>query len=231
MQDRTLEQLNREWTTAGRSPSAHLATATLLARHARLLRGCADLCDVVEALGPGGAERFVAMSSLLELSSELPVLRRALLQLLLPGLPGVARRIGWGAPSFSRGECMAELVSISWELTGRWAGQRRAYCVPDLLSATRLAAMRRVLALRPAGDHLQVDLPHHDLEVERTAWRVDFEALSESLPRSAAAALFAQAVLGMGATETASRLGVSTRTVQRWNRAVATGLSPAPAVA
>lgn len=231
MQDQTLAQLAQEWRFTGRGLDARHAAELITRRHPDLLAGCVDLASLLTRLEGLGGDRFEVLASMLELGAEHPLLRRALLQVLAPGLPGVARRIGWGAPTFTRPECMAELVAIAWELTGRWAGQRRRYCVPDLLSATRLQAMRRVRAMRPGDARLDAEHVAWAIEPEEREWHLDFSDLTARLPRPTAAALYAQAVLGMGAAEAAEQLGVSARTVQRWNRAVATGLLDPTAVA
>lgn len=222
--------LDLEWRALSRGPGARGAFAQLRARHAEL-RPFGHLGELPGRLGELGEARYGVLGTMLELAADEPLLRRGLLQAAVPGLPGVARRIGWGAPSFSRSECMAELVAIAWELTGRWAGQRRAYAIPDLLSATRLRAMRRVLAMRPTTSTLDLEGLAGGSDDDDVAWRLDFMDLARDLPRQRAAALYAQVVLGMGTAETAGSLGVSARTVQRWNRAVATGLLAPPAVA
>lgn len=214
-----------------RGPAARRAIALLAERQPFLSGRFGDLGLLLEGLGELGERRFAVLSAMLELGNADALLRRALLQATIPGLPGIGERIGWGAPSFSRSECMAELVAITWELTGRWAGQRRAYCVPDLLSATRLAAMRRVRRMRPIATGLDLDLVSSADATSELDGALDLNAQLAALPERPRAALFAQAVLGMGVSETAQQLGVSARTVQRWNANLATGLRRPVAVA
>jgi hypothetical protein len=91
---------------------------------------------------------------------------RALIQGLLPGLIGLVRQLGWTIDTVwaSPGDLVVDAVAYAFEVATSWAGQRRAFAGPDLLSAVRLRLRRHAIAERTARSHApEVDLPPIDL--------------------------------------------------------------------
>jgi hypothetical protein len=126
-----------------------------------------DLCDVVDALelrgGRNALERAEIVRALLEEAGD-PMIHRALLQTLIPGIVSVCRQLRFGDgiirdPSETLGTAMA----LASELLTDWAGQSRQYCAPDILSALRGRLRRWLLkekaALRTLAQFDTVDEP------------------------------------------------------------------------
>jgi hypothetical protein len=150
-----LTRLRRDWALEGRGAAARLATERLRRAHPDLpLAGVADLYEVVERLEPGGGlsvlERARVVEALLEEATD-PCLRRALLQTLLPGVVSVARQLRFGQGIIDDpGETVATALGLLAELLVDWAGERRPYAAPDLLSALR-GRLRRWLLKEKAA--------------------------------------------------------------------------------
>ncbi|MHB8827044.1 MAG: hypothetical protein ACYC5Z_05200 [Acidimicrobiales bacterium] len=154
-----IAQLRREWQRSGHSQDAVSALTRLRERHPDLnLEGLVDLHDVVRALEIRGGrtvlERAEIVTALLEEASD-PRVRRALLQTLVPGVVSVCRQLRFGQGIIvDPGETFAVALGFLSELLVDWAGQRRAYAAPDLLSALR-GRLRRWL-LKEKGAAAQV---------------------------------------------------------------------------
>ncbi len=137
-----LTQLRRDWRRRGRAAESRLALTAFAARHPALdLARLDDLGDVVDALDLHGGrsvlERAALVTALLEDARD-PLVHRALLQTLLPGLVSVCRQLRFGAGAVSdTGETLTTAVAMLSELLSEWAGQSRTYAAPDLLSALR----------------------------------------------------------------------------------------------
>ncbi|HLK45695.1 MAG TPA: hypothetical protein VKT18_06880, partial [Acidimicrobiales bacterium] len=155
-----LVELRREWRSTGRTAAARRAVTALRTGSGPLVpAGVGDLADLVRALEPDGGldqlhrARLVAL--LLARSDRDPLLRRCLLQTLLPGIVSVARqlRFGDGIADDPRA-FLTDALAEAYELIESWAGQRRVYAAPDLLSALRCRMRRRLLAERSHRDEL-----------------------------------------------------------------------------
>ncbi|MFI5035929.1 MAG: hypothetical protein ACHQFZ_06970 [Acidimicrobiales bacterium] len=150
-----LDQLRREWRHVGRGPDARASFARFAERHADLaLDGAGDLGDVVAALETRGGrtvvERHRVVTALLEDAAD-PLVRRCLLQTLLPGIVSVCRQLRFGAGIVREpSETVAVAIALASELLCDWAGQSRAYAAPDLLSALR-GRLRRWLLKEKAA--------------------------------------------------------------------------------
>ena len=163
-----LGQLRREWPGLGRTREAQTALAYLVERHPCIgLGDLGDLCAVVDALevksGRSALERAEIVRALLEDSKD-PLIRRTLLQTLIPGIVSVCRQFHFGEgivrdPS----ETLGVAVALACELLVDWAGQSRQYCAPDILSALRGRLRRWLLkekaALRSVSPFDRVDEP------------------------------------------------------------------------
>ena len=195
-----------------------------------------DLGEVVGLLEPtsrlGQTDRARLAARLLTSAPEHPLIARALLQTLLPGIVSVARRLRWGAGSGDDPSTfLADLITVMFELIVEWGGQDRPYAAPDLLNAARCRMRRRMDALddrtlvgleRPDGSMLEpipfVDQdPSDDLEAQ-------IAVLCEGDP-IAAAGLVGRAVLGFTYREIAEMTGHSPRLLAERSRAAARRIS------
>jgi len=150
-----LDQLRREWLREGRTATARERAATFAERHRDLpLAGVEDLGDLVVALERRGGrtvtERARIVQALLEDAAD-PVLRRCLLQTLVPGIVSVCRQLRFGdgvvrEPS----EMVSVALALASELLVDWAGQSRPFAAPDLLSALRGRLRRWLLKEKDA---------------------------------------------------------------------------------
>jgi hypothetical protein len=230
-----LDDLRTEWHQISRSALSEATAQRLIAHHRALERHAPrHLGAVVELLEPSSTlsqlERAHVVSAMLELAPEEPLLRRALLQTLLPGIVGVARRLDWGrghphvddAASF-----LADLITSMYEVIVEWGGQRRAYAAPDLLNAVRCRMRRRLesdpistaLPLEVAIDHgLTPSMVDEDPTQTLAALLSDHRA---ALDPVGAAALYGREVLGLSYRELATMTGLSPRRLADASRSVA----------
>jgi hypothetical protein len=137
-----LGQLRNDWRWRGRTEDSRLAFERLRDRHPDLaLAGLVNLHDVVTALDTGGGRSVlerarIVQALLIEASEE--IIRRSLLQTLLPGVVSVCRQLRFGQGIIDEPhETVATAISLLSELVVDWAGQSRPYAAPDLLSALR----------------------------------------------------------------------------------------------
>ncbi|MCX6512761.1 MAG: helix-turn-helix domain-containing protein [Actinobacteria bacterium] len=220
-----LKQLDCEWQISGRQSSARLAALHLVQCHPVTLARCDDLSEVLGKLRLRPPEQYLVLTSMLEKALEHSALKRGLLQVLLPGIPGLAKRLDWGAPTFSSEECLSELIASLWEVIDLWAGQHRDFVAKDLLSAARLRCSRKIISLRPQARALPEQVADCLDPFAEVEWRLGSIAALKTLRNDQEArAAHLQGALGYSARETADLLGVSARTVQRWNRGWATVL-------
>lgn len=124
-----------------------------------------DLGDVLVALDTHGGrallERHALVAALLRGADD-PLVARALLQTLLPGIVSVCRRLRFGSGVLdSPSEAISIAASLASELITEWAGQSRAYAAPDLLSALRGRLRRWILRERDRRSSV-VPLVEHD---------------------------------------------------------------------
>ena len=151
-----IAQLRREWQHSGRCTESVDALSRVRASHPEIdLEGLNDLYDVVRALeipaGRGVLERAAIVGVLLEEATDPPV-RRALLQTLVPGVVSVCRQLRFGQGIVAEpSETLGVALSLLSELLVDWAGQRRAYAAPDLLSALRGRLRRWLLKEKGAA--------------------------------------------------------------------------------
>lgn len=151
-----IAQLRREWQHSGRCIESVDALSRVRSSHPEInLEGLSDLYDVVRALeipaGRGVLERAAIVGVLLEEATD-PIVRRALLQTLVPGIVSVCRQLRFGQGIISEpSETLGMALSLMSELLVDWAGQRRAYAAPDLLSALRGRLRRWLLKEKGAA--------------------------------------------------------------------------------
>ncbi len=224
--------LRTEWRLAGRGTAARRALDALRADvdgHV-VPHWVLDLSGLTAALEPsGGLDRLhrARVVALLLARAEDDMVRRCLLQTMLPGIVSVARqlRFGDGIADGPR-SFLADALSEAVELFDDWAGQRRAYAAPDLLSALRCRLRRRLLADKARRAELR-DAP------ERAGDAID-DALSRTIALDAADGvtdvdlLYARCVLGHTAGELADALGVTYGVLHRRLAAAALHYDVAP---
>jgi hypothetical protein len=151
-----LDRLRRDWRHTGRDARARRGFADFAARHPDLaLGGLEDFADLVGALETRGGrtvlERARIVTALLEDAGD-EVVRRCLLQTLIPGVVSVCRQLRFGRGIVADpSETLAMAVSLTSELLWDWAGQSRTYAAPDLLSALRGRLRRWLLKEKAAG--------------------------------------------------------------------------------
>jgi hypothetical protein len=190
-----------------------------------------DLCELVAALEPRSGLETLARARLvaaLLARAEDPVLRRCLLQTLLPGIVSVARilQFGDGIADDPR-TFLADALTEAHELLGDWAGQCRPYAAPDLLGALRCRLRRRMLADKARRLELTM-VP------ERADSDLDGADVARALARAAAAGvtdvdlLYARCVLGYSAIELATAVGTTTGVLRRRLAAAARPYVDAP---
>jgi len=166
-----LGQLRTEWARVARTSSSRVACQGFLARHAELpLLAAQDLGDVVRRLEPRGGlrveQRAQVVTALLEDASD-PLIHRALLQTLLPGIVSVTRQLRFGrgivdAPH----EALDQALTLATELLSDWAGQSRTYAAPDVLSALRGRLRRWLLKEKEARVSAVSDIRDTDIAAE-----------------------------------------------------------------
>jgi hypothetical protein len=157
---RPIDQLTAEWETVGKGHESKSAWLALTAREPGLASaGASDLYDLVGQLrvAPFSGDRTGAaltIRAMLRSENAHPLLPRAILQALLPGLVGVARRLSWGTGGdwSDGGTFFSDLVATAWEVITDWSGQDRQYAVLDLLSAIRCRMRRQFIGKRWSKD-------------------------------------------------------------------------------
>lgn len=152
-----------------------------------------------------------------------PLVPRALLQGLVPGLVGVARRLTWGAGGEwpDPAAFFVDVLATTWEVIDEWSGQDRAYAVLDILSAVRCRLRRRIVrhaATRKTelseneGDtaaRMEVSRPH-DSVADELARAIEMER-GHKIDAGDAAVLYAHRVLGYSIAELSQSTGRSRR--------------------
>jgi len=228
-----LDDLRREWRLISRSSLAQTAAAQLLEHHPALKdRSVRDLADVVALLEPRSGlsqlERAHTITALLEVAPSHPLLGRTLLQTLLPGLVGVARRLDWGrGRSEDPATFLADLVTSLYEVIVEWGGQHRDYAAPDLLNAVRCRMRRRLdteqsehaislESLESIGGLPSItdDDPTESLASLLRAGRAELDPVG-------AAALYGREVLGLSYRELSTMTGIAPRRLAEASRDVA----------
>jgi len=229
-----LDDLRREWQIISRTTASRTACELLKAQHPPLAETRArDLGDVVELLEPRSGlsqiDRAQLAAALLAATPLDGLLARALLQTLLPGLIGVARKLDWGrGRADDPASFLADLITATYELIVEWGGQRRPYAAPDLLNAARCRMRRR---LEQASEARLVSLEALVESSSLLPITIDEDPMAsiQALLAEAgpdvdpvgAAALFGREVLGLSLRELADLTGVSTRRLAAAQREVA----------
>lgn len=225
---RPIDRLTADWEARSRSPDSRTALRRL-AEAETIVAALAlnDLGDLVRGLRQpeGRAERDRAaqvLRAMLRSQEVHPLIPRAILQAIVPGLVTVAHRLSWGSGGewSGGGAFFTDLITTAWEVIVEWAGQDRTYAVLDLLSAIRCRLRRQLLSHRADGDRV---IPGLDVErLPPVPWRngsTDLDELARSLDELSgngldpidAAVLYGNGVLGFTITELSRMSGLSRR--------------------
>ncbi len=242
--------LDKDWEAVRHSPPSRAALERLAAAEP-LVAGLRahDLGDLVELLrtspragapvrtedaGPDETERGGAADGgdqylpaavvrvMLRAAHVHPLVPRAIVQALTPGLFAVGRRLEWGAggewPDVDA--FLADAVATTWEIVTEWAGNDRRYAVLDVLSAVRCRLRRRLLGHRRHVDALRGPIDDTDgpeegwysasSDLDHLATAID-DAWGRDLAQPDAAVLYAHRVLGYSLSELSALTGRSRR--------------------
>jgi hypothetical protein len=224
---RPIDQLSVEWETVGRGQESRTALRSLIEREPNLTKiGANDLHDLVAYLrqAPSSGERTDAalvVRSMLRSESVHPLVSRAILQAILPGLVSVARRLSWGSGGdwSDGGTFFSDLIATAWEVITDWAGQDRQYAVLDLLSAIRCRMRRQFIRTTdscelPVGTDLDDDTATHSpfgrTALEELAKTIE-DSIGQGLDPVDGAVLYGVRVLGLTTADLARISGRSRR--------------------
>lgn len=227
---RPIDQLSADWQARSRSPDSREALARLArAEETVAALGVSDLGDVVAllALSRHCADRTGAakvLQAMIRSQAVHPLVPRAILQAMMPGLVAAARRLSWGSGGDWQGPgpFLADVVTTAWEVIVEWAGQDRDYAALDLLSAVRCRLRRQLLRQRDARERLALGVDPDGLRPPQWApGTTDLEELARAVNGAVrrdldpfdAAVLYGNRVLGLSIAELARITGRSPRHV------------------
>jgi hypothetical protein len=225
---RPIDLMNAEWAWLGRcSESRDALHALASAEPVVAAVGAHDLAELIatmrgarEAAGREHAAQLVR--ALLRSSGVHPLVPRAILQALLPGLVSVSRRLAWGTGGewSDGGAFFADAVATSWEVVLDWGGQDRPYAVLDLLSAVRCRLRRQVERHRAGTEQEALGLGGQEApELAAVSSGPDLDLLARTLDDLAghglhpgdAAVVYGHRVLGLSLSELSRLSGRSRR--------------------
>ena len=231
---RPFDRLQQDWESRRRTASSRDALSALVRAEPDVgAVGARDLGDLVDTLvgtapsargaGRGPEERARAAAlfrAMLRSGCVHPLVPRALVQALTPGLLGVGRRLGWGQGGEwdSSAAFTLDAIATAWEVVEEWIGQDRPYAVLDVLSAVRCRLRRRIVRHRTMQrserlvsfeDHLSERAAVDGSEVEELARAIERER--GNLDAADALVLYAHRVLGYSLSELAAWSGHSRR--------------------
>ncbi len=157
-----LGQLRNDWCWRAHSDESARGLTAFRQRHASLaLEGICDFGGVVAALETRSTRSVIERARIVEallVDSRDEMVRRTLLQTLLPGVVSVCRKLRFGDGIVeSPSDAVVMAVSLLEELLCDWAGQHRPYAAPDLLSALRGRLRRWLLKEKVACHHDSFD--------------------------------------------------------------------------
>jgi hypothetical protein len=165
-----IDQLRAEWEVTSRTAASRAALDRLAAAEEDLAElGFLDLGQLITFLRDARTQQqreraARIVRSMLRSQHAHPLLGRAILQALIPGLVTVARRLSWGSGGDwdDGGAFFADVIATAWEVIVAWSGQDRPYAVLDILSAVRCRLRRQVVSQRLARTKVTLGLQDHD---------------------------------------------------------------------
>jgi len=229
MDSPTIRALRIEWRALGtgltsRTACHRLATCEPVIAHLHV----SDLAELVSALSPSSAglsrdDAADVITAMLHSATLDPLIARAIIQALLPGILGLARRIDGSAPPWGDLDTFyGDAVSCLFEQITTWAGTRRPYAAGDLLSGVRVKL--RTLQVSEARHRSRcLDSSAALEDIPRSLGPSGEELLAASIIEAAgdglaaldAAVLYTTRVLGLSLREVAERTGISRRGLSR----------------
>jgi len=235
---RPIDALNAEWRTICRTRASCTALQALADAEEEIaaLR-VRNLGELVEAQSQVGGvsdreDRAQVLRAMLRSQRVHPLVPRATLQALVPGLVGVARRLSWGTGGewVDGGAFFADVLATAWEVILAWSGDDRPYAVLDLLSAVRCRLRRQAMRHRSAellpalgldGDGGAVADPRNgSTALDDLARSIDDHS-GRGVDPTDAAILYGSCVLGFSISELARMSGRSRRHVTERRRRAA----------
>jgi hypothetical protein len=224
---RPIDQMAAEWDSVSRTPESRQAVRRLADVEPVVASlHVADLGSLVQVLRDGRGDRRVrsahVIQAMLRSQSVDPLLPRAILQAVVPGLVTVARRLSWGDGGDwdDGGAFFADLVATAWEVIVAWSGEDRAYAVLDLLSAVRCRLRRQMLQQRDQHQRTELGLEaddallglvgHDTSDLELLAAAID-DLAGHGLDEIDAAVLYGNRVLGLSISELSQLTGRTRR--------------------
>jgi len=145
MDSPTIRQLRNEWRALGSSGAARTACHRLAECEAVIARlDVDDLAELVTALSrsSGGLSRNEAaavIAAMLKGATVDPLIPRAIIQALIPGILGLARHLdGTAGPWCNLDTFYSDAISALFEQITTWSGTLRPYAAGDLLSGVRV---------------------------------------------------------------------------------------------
>jgi hypothetical protein len=224
---RPIDQLTLDWRAISRGCESKHALDLLAAREPDVASTQAkDLEELVALLrgaigDPRGDWAPRVLQAMLRTQSVHPLISRAILQALLPGLVTVARRLSWGSGGdwIDGGTFFSDLITTAWEVITEWCGEDRPYALLDLLSAVRCRMRRQIMSRRAAREIAVGPELDRRLGITASAETSDLEVLAQAIEDLAgsqldptdAAVLYGNRVLGLSMTELAKMTGRSRR--------------------
>lgn len=227
-----IDQMAVEWRSIGRSGRAGRALHEVARRDpglADLVFGDADRppvcptpCDLVthmrQASGRVARDEAARLVRVLLREADVdPLIPRLLIEVLVPGLITVARKLRWGqGGDWQDGEeFFGELLTTAWCVVTEWAGQDRRYAVLDLLSAIRCRLRRQLFRSKDlsgrvvtVGDDDFADRARStETLLDELARALVDHGASDEMPLEELQVLYAHSVLGYSIAELAVLTG------------------------
>jgi len=222
-----IDQLTIDWRAISRGSESIRALELLAAKEPEVAATHAlDLEELVGLLrgtigDPSATWAPRVLQAMLRAQSVHPLISRAILQALVPGLVTVARRLSWGSGGdwIDGGTFFSDLITTAWEVITEWRGEDRPYALLDLLSAVRCRMRRQILSRRSAREIAVGPELERRLGVRASGGISDLEVLARTIEDLAgnqldptdAAVLYGNRVLGLSMTELARMTGRSRR--------------------
>ena len=232
MDSPTIRGLRIEWLTLGTTRASRTACCRLGACEPVVAGlGVENLAELVSALSPSSLrltrnDAAGVIAAMVRGAQIDPLIPRAIVQALIPGVLALSRRIDTANGPWSDLDAFyADAISVLWELTSRWAGSDRPYAAGDLLAGvrTRLRTLQKSECRhrsRQSGDPAALD--HVAASVgpsgEELLANVLGDATGYGLKIADAAVIYATRVLGLSINEVADLAGVPAGHLRRRRR-------------
>jgi hypothetical protein len=229
MDSQTIRQLRNEWRAIGTSRISRTVCDRLAGREPVIARlDVDDLAGLVSALSLSSAalsrnEAAALIGAMLHSATVDPLIPRAIIQALIPGILGLAGRMDATAPPWNDLDAFyGDAVSCLFEQITAWAGTLRPYAAGDLLSGVRtklrtlqISEARHRTRRLETSDGLDVMPGSIGPSGEELLAASIIEAAGDGLMTSEGAVLYATRVLGLPLVEVAELTGVSVRRLGR----------------